>query len=228
MKELANNIWLLPYSLRLLGADLRRMVTVVRLLSGKLVIHSTGPFTQGDIAAIVRLGKPGWLMDVMLRHDTFAKQGREAFPNIPFLAPEGFSEVVGFSTEPLIPKPAAWGDELEVLRLEGMPSMQEHVFFHRLSRTLIAADLLFNFGPDASAWTRFLVFCAVGSRHHPGVSRPFRMAIKNKADFQRSAQALMKWDFDRIIVGHGEIIETDGKRRLAGALKEAGLWPADL
>jgi hypothetical protein len=228
MKELANNIWLLPYSLRLLGADLRRMVTVVRLLSGKLVIHSTGPFTQGDIAAILRLGEPGWLMDVMLRHDTFAKQGREAFPNIPFLAPEGFSEVVGFSTEPLIPKPAAWGDELEVLRLEGMPSMQEHVFFHRLSRTLIAADLLFNFGPDASAWTRFLVFCAVGSRHHPGVSRPFRMAIKNKADFQRSVQALMKWDFDRIIVGHGEIIETDGKRRLAGALKEAGLWPADL
>ena len=27
------------------------------------------------------------------------------------------------------------------------------------------------------------------------------------------------WDFDRIIVGHGEIVETDGKRRLAGRLK---------
>jgi hypothetical protein len=48
------------------------------------------------------------------------------------------------------------------------------------------------------------------------------MAVRDKAAFQRSVEALTKWDFDRIIVGHGEIVETDGKRRLAGALKEAG------
>jgi hypothetical protein len=151
MKEHAENIWVLPYSLRLFGADLRRIVTVVRLRSGELIIHSTGPFTPGDIAAIMRLGKPGWLLDVMLRHDTFAKQGHEAFSNIPLLAPEGFSEVVGFSTRPLIPAPAAWGDEVEVLQLEGIPSMREHLVFHRSSRTLIVADLLFNFGPDTPA-----------------------------------------------------------------------------
>ena len=156
MKELAENIWVLPYSLRLFGADLRRIVTVVRLRSGELIIHSTGPFTPEDVAAIMRLGKPGWLLDVMLRHDTFAKQGHEAFSNIPFLAPEGFSEVVGFSTRPLIPVPAAWGDEVEVLQLEGIPSMREHLVFHRPSHTLIVADLLFNFGSDTPAWTRFL------------------------------------------------------------------------
>ena len=222
MKELAENIWVLPYSLRLFGADLRRIVTVVRLRSGELIIHSTGPFTPGDVAAIMRLGKPGWLLDVMLRHDTFAKQGHEAFSNIPFLAPEGFSEVVGFSTRPLIPAPAAWGDEVEVLQLEGIPSMREHLVFHRSSRTLIVADLLFNFGPDTPAWTRFLVLCAVGSKHHPGMSRPFRMAVKDKAAFQRSLEALKKWDFDRIIVGHGEIVETDGERQLTGVLREAG------
>jgi hypothetical protein len=48
MKELAENIWVLPYSLRLFGADLRRIVTVVRLRSGELIIHSTGPFTPGE------------------------------------------------------------------------------------------------------------------------------------------------------------------------------------
>jgi hypothetical protein len=222
MKSLAENVWVLPYPLRLLGGDLGRMVTIARLGSGELVIHSTGPFTPEDVAAISRLGKPGWLMDVMLRHDTFSKRGREAFPALPFLAPEGFSRVVGFPTEPLSPPPAAWGNELEVLRLEGMPSMEEHAVFHRPSRTLIVADLLFNFGPDVSGWTRFLLLCAVGSEHHPGMSRPFRMAIKDKAAFQRSVQALMRWDFDRIIVGHGAIIETDGKRQLGEALKRAG------
>ena len=222
MKPLAENLWVLPYPLRLLGADFRRMVTVVRLGSGQLAIHSTGPFTAAEVAAISGLGRPGWLLETMLRHDTFSKRGREAFPGIPLLAPEGFSRIVGFTTEPLLPAPAAWGDELEVLRLEGMPSLQEHVVFHRPSRTLIVADLVFNFGPDVSAWTRFLVLCAVGARHQPGMSRPFRLAIKDKAAFQRSLQALMRWDFERVIVGHGDVIETEGKRRLAEALEAAG------
>ncbi|MBV9489404.1 MAG: hypothetical protein JO069_06730 [Verrucomicrobia bacterium] len=222
MKPLAENLWVLPYPLRLLGADFRRTVTVVRLRSGHLIIHSTGPFTPAEVAAISALGRPGWLLEAMLRHDTFSKQGREAFPGIPFLAPEGFSRVVGFPTEPLLPAPAAWGDELEVLRLDGMPSLQEHVVFHRPSRTLIVADLLFNFSPDVSAWTRFLVLCAVGGRHQPGMSRPFRLAIKDKEAFQGSLRSLMGRDFDRVIVGHGDILETEGKRRLAGALETAG------
>lgn len=226
MKQLAENIWVLPYSLKLLGADLRRTVTVIRLGSGELVIHSTGPFTPADVADIKHVGKPGWLLDVMLRHDTFSKHGHETFPDIPFLAPEGFSKVVKFPTGPLIPAPAAWGDEFQILRLEGIPSMQEHVFFHSLSRTLIVADLLFNFRSESSAWTRFLVLCAVGSIHHPGMSRPFRFAVKDKTAFQRSVQSLMKWDFDRIVVGHGEVIETDGKRQLRDALKAGGFEPS--
>jgi hypothetical protein len=129
MKKLTEDLWILPYSLRLLGGDFGRPVTIVRLRSGELVIHSTGPFTPEDVAAILAVGQPGWLLDVMLRHDTFSKQGRQAFPGIPFLAPRGFSEVVGFPTEPLIPAPANWGDELLILRLEGIPSTQEHVVF---------------------------------------------------------------------------------------------------
>jgi hypothetical protein len=222
MKKLAENLWVLPYSLRLLGADLKRVVTIVRLQSGNLVIHSTGPFTPDDVAGILRLGKPGWLLEAMLQHDTFAQQGRQAFPKIPYLAPVGFAEAVGFPTDPLIPAPSTWGEELKVLRLDGNPSMQEYVFFHPLSRTLIVADLLFNFGPDTPGWTRFLLLGAVGTKHHPGMSRRFRMSIKDRAAFQRSIETLLTWDFDRIIVGHGETIDADGKRLLRSALERGG------
>jgi hypothetical protein len=219
MKKLADNLWVLPYPLRLLGANFGRMVTIVRLGSGKLVIHSSGPFTPADVAGIFRLGQPSWLLEAMLQHDTFAQQGRRAFPKIPFLAPEGFSEVVGFPTQPLVPAPAEWRDELKVLPIEGNPSMQEHAVLHIPSRTLIVADLLFNFGPEISAWTRFLVILGVGFQHHPGMSRRFRMAIKDQVAFQRSVKTLMTWEFDRIIVGHGEILETDGKRLLTEAVE---------
>ena len=126
MQQLADNLWLLRYPLKLLGADLNRNVTVMRLGSGELVIHSTGPFTPDDVAAIRALGSPRWIMDVMARHDTFAKEGRAAFPEATYLAPEGFAETVGFPTRPLTSQPE-WGQEIEVMLLEGVPSMKEHV-----------------------------------------------------------------------------------------------------
>ncbi len=221
MKQLADNLWFLQYELSLLGADLHRNVSVLRLGSGDLVIHSTGPFTPEDVAAIRALGTPRWMMDVMMRHDTFAKQGVEAFPEAVYLGPEGFSEVVGFPVKPLINQPE-WHGELEVLPLAGVPSMKEHVVFHSPSRTLIVADLFFDFGPDESAWTNFLMLLAVGKHHHPGVPRPLRMSVKDKEAFQGSLATMMAWDFDRLIPGHGDVIDTGAKSRVAEALKTAG------
>ncbi len=220
MHALAENLWLLPYPLRLLGADLRRNVTVIRLKSGDLMIHSTGPFTSEDAAAIRALGNPKWMLDVMLRHDTFAKDGLAAFPGIVYLGPTGYEAVVKVPVSPLLPAP--WGDELQVVRLEGVPSMEEHAVFHAPSRTLIVADLLFNFGAEASLWTHALLLLAVGARHAPGVSRSFKFTLKDRAAFERSLRAVMAWDFDRIIVGHGSVIERNGKSLLADALRRAG------
>ena len=222
MKPLADNLWLLRYKLSLLGADLRRNVTVMRLASGDLVIHSTGPFTPQDVAAIRAEGTPRWMMDVMLRHDTFAKQGREAFPDASYLGPEGFSDVVGFPTQLLVDQPE-WNGELEVMTLAGLPSMKEAVVLHRPSRTLIVADLFFDFGPEESAWTKFLLLLAVGKHHDPGVSRPLRLAVKDKEAFQASLATMMSWDFDRLIPGHGDVIDTGAKSRVAEALRAVGL-----
>jgi hypothetical protein len=218
---LAKDLWLIRYKMSKLGADLRRNVTVIRLNSGKLVIHSTGPFTAADIAAISGLGTPTWLVDSMLAHDTFAKVGREAFPNIAYFAPPGF--MPGIPTESLKTVPGEWGSELRVLEISGMPSFQEYAFFHAPSRTLIVADLVFNFGPGESGLTKFLLKLAVLGDHHPGVSRPFKMAVKDKQAFARSKAAILEWDFNRVIVGHGEVIESGGKKKVAAALAEAGI-----
>ena len=222
MVNLAENLWLLRYPLKMLGADLHRNVTVMRLGSGDLIIHSTGPFALEDVAHITALGNPAWVLDTMLRHDTFAKRGKEVFPGAVYLAPEGFSKLVKFPTGPLLPPPPEWGDEVRVIRVEGVPSMEEHAVFHQPSRTLIVADLLFNFGPDAPAWTRFLMLGAVGRKHDPGMARSVRMTVKDKGALRRSLAAIEAWDFDRIIVGHGEIVETDGKRRFSEALRAVG------
>ncbi|HEX8309872.1 MAG TPA: hypothetical protein VF614_01055 [Chthoniobacteraceae bacterium] len=218
---IAENLWLLAYPLSKLGMNLRRNVTIIRLSSGDLVIHSTGPFTSDDLAEISALGRPGWLVEAMLHHDTFAKEGRAAFPGIPYLAPPGFSELVDIPTEPIIPAPAAWGSELQVLPVPGMPGFDEHVFFHQLTRTLIVADLVFNFGPDEPVWTELMLKAVVGGKHEPGMGRPFKMGIKGEEAFNAAMEKMLRWDFDRVIVGHGDHIPTDGKQKVATMLADA-------
>lgn len=222
MQQIAENLWHLQYPLKLLGADMQRHVVVIRLGSGKVVVHSTGPFTPDDVAAINALGPVGWVMDVMLRHETFSKDGRAAFPQATFLGPEGFSKVAGFPTEPLLPPPAEWSDEIEVLKINGIPSVEEHAVFHRPSRTLIVADLFFDPDPASSGWTHFLMSLVAGRKEGPGISRAFKLSTKDKEAFRQSLEQIGAWDFDRIIVGHGAMVPTDGKRQFHEALHASG------
>ncbi len=222
MEPLAENLWQLPFPLKLLGANMQRHVAVIRLRSGAVVVHSTGPFAPADVAAISALGRVGWVTDVMLRHETFAKEGRAAFPAAAFLGPSGFSEAAGFPVGPLLPAPAEWGDELQVVKLDGLPSMEEHAMLHAPSRTLIVADLLFHPDPAESWWTRLLMSLVAGRKDGPGVSRAVRAAVKDKAAFKRSLETIRAWDFDRIIVGHGSVVATGGKARFDEAIRQAG------
>lgn len=224
LQTIAPNLWLRAYPLKLLGVNLGRNVTIIRLASGSVIVHSTGPFAVGDVAVINALGEPAWIIDTLLRHDTFAKEGRRAFPSARYLAPDGFSRKVGFPTEPLIPPPAEWGEEIAVAGIDGAPEFGEVVMLHRPSKTLIVADLIFNFSGKPDLWTKlFLWLVTAGGRHEPGMTLPFRLAIKDQAAFSRSIRQILGWDFDRIIVGHGTPIVAGGKEKLRSTLQAAGM-----
>ena len=214
----------MSFPLKALGVDMQRNVTILRLASGKLIIHSTAPFSEEDVLAIRELGSPAWLVDVLLRHDTFSKEGSEAFPAAQYLAPGGFEAMGDIFTHPLIPPPPEWEKEIAVEAIEGAPAFGEIVMLHRPSRTLIVGDLLFNFSPEGNLWKRLLLALgSVGCQHHPGISRPFKAAIKDRAAFSRSIRRVLDWDFDRIIVGHGNPILAGGKETLRRTLSAAGI-----
>ncbi|TDU81795.1 hypothetical protein EI77_01105 [Prosthecobacter fusiformis] len=223
MKQIAENLWLLQYPLSVLGTQHGRNVTVIRLRSGKTILHSMAPFPPADVGAIQALGKLGWLVEAMLLHDTYAKEGRAAFPGVPFLGPPGFSEVVKFPTQPLLPAPAEWSGEVEVFSVDGAPKLKEHLFLHVPSRTLIVADIVFNFDPNEHGWDRFFHRYIAGFKRYPGMSRIFKLCISDQEAFRASMAKVLASDFDRIIVGHGEVIESGGKALLKRALEDAGV-----
>ena len=227
MQAVAQNLWIKEFPLNLLGGHQGRVVTIIRLSTGELIIHSTGPFTRTDITEINELGTPGWITDTMLRHDTFAKQGRAAFPNIPYLAPEGFAELAHIDCKPLLPIPASWAPEIKVLLIDGMPKVREYVFLHIPSRTLIVADLVFNFRATWG-WTSFFRRTLMGVKSSPDSARLYPLQIHNRKAYDRSVRELLAWDFDRIIVGHNAVVETNGKEGLKKALVNKGMLPFDI
>ena len=222
-REIGGGVAVLQYPLRAFGIDFRRYVTLLRLADGRLVIHSTGPFTPEDVAAIRRFGKPSWLVEATLMHDTFARQARAAFPELPYLVPAGFAQIKGDPTQPLLPPPADWTGELEVLKIEGLRRINEHAFFHRASRTLVLADLMFHFPADSSGWPRFFAQRVMRLPRLLGISAFFRLMIRDKAAFASSMKTLLAWDFAQIVVGHGEPILRDAKSIFAQALRDRGL-----
>lgn len=130
--------------------------------------------------------------------------------------------MVGFATTTIVPPPMEWDGELLALEIQGASEARDTALFYVPSRTLILTELVFNFGSDEPSWTELLLRAAVGGEHHPGMSRPVKAGVKDEAAFQSSLDLILGWDFDRVIVGHGDVIEHDGKAKLRPALAAAG------
>ena len=222
MINVAHNVWLLPYELRILGVNIGRNVTVIRLNSGRLVIHSTARFSEEDVSAIRLLGEPGWLVEGMIDHDTFSREGREAFPDIPFIAPASFQARVDFEVESIDSPPAEWIPEMEVIQIEGAPKMAEAVFFHRPTGTLVVCDLLFHFPDPPSMWAKTLLTLALGFHHAPGFSNRLKMAINDKDAFRASLMKIMSLPIERIVPGHGKVLENKARERAGKTFSNRG------
>jgi len=121
---------------------------------------------------------------------------------------------------------APWphGDLLDAVRIEGATARDEIVFFHRASRTLYTADLFFNLY-RTTGWLAPLAFRVMGTYRRFAIARRWRHWIEDRAAFDRSITQMLAWPFERVVVGHGNPIERDARRRVIDALDERGLLP---
>jgi len=95
--------------------------------------------------------------------------------------------------------------------MRAFPALNEIVFFHRESRTVIFTDLLFNIARHDSQYARFLLRLD-GAFHGPAIPRSFKLLLRSRrSECAAFLQRIMSWDFDRAIVAHGDIIESGAK-----------------
>lgn len=52
-----------------------------------------------------------------------------------------------------------------------------------------------------------------------GVSRTIRLATRDRVAARASLERILAWDFERVIVGHGEIVDTGGRAAIERAFR---------
>jgi hypothetical protein len=203
------------------GPKLPLRSTLVTLNQGHRILISPVKFNEEQIKELKNF-PPKVLVAPNLFHHLYVKQAAEELNvDTVFVAP-GLEK-----KRPDIPWPVVLGDktwiyqdELPMILIEGMPGLSECVFFHKESKTLIVTDLLFNLSNLSGVSA--MPFKILGTCNRPAVSRLLHAVTRDKKALKKSIQQVLSWDFDRLVMAHGSIIETGAKKILTEALSERG------
>jgi Domain of unknown function (DUF4336) len=206
-------------SFRLMSvAPIGTRMTLVRLRDGRVILISPIRLSAALAEQIRGLGVVAFIVAPNRVHHLFATQAKTAFPEAKLLAAPGLPD-----KRPRIPfdglvtdvTSTDWHDELEALPIAGVPFLNEVALFHRHTRTLILTDLCFNI--RSGPWWAMLTFRLNDMWQRFGPSRIFRLLIRDREALRKSLDQILRWDFDRVIIAHGEIVENGGRQALRGA-----------
>jgi hypothetical protein len=218
LRQLAENLWVAERPQTFYGLPVGTRMTVVRLAGDRLLLHSPVALDTGLRAELDALGRVCFAVAPNRVHHLHAGEVATAYPGTRLWVAPGlerkrpdlrFEAVLGDDA------PAEWRDELAQVFFRGRPYENEVVFFHRASRTLVMCDLAFNFGPRSPAPTRILMkLLRSYGRFGPSTLDP--LLIRDRRAARESLERILAWDFDRVIVAHGDVLDHGGHDLLRG------------
>lgn len=215
----------------------------VKLTSGSLAVFSPVALTPTVQSKLSSLGgEVSYIAAPDLEHHVFLSSWAAAFPKAHIIAPEGLAEkraqmnakdksvtIVPISTtftkaekgETSISE--EFDRDFEYEYVDSHPN-KELVFFHKPSKTLIEADLLFNLpateqysrtGMDATAGIFTKLFGVVQNTQGTAVwQKRILWYVFSKGDrdgFGKSMKRINGWGFENVIPCHGDVIVGGGK-----------------
>ena len=196
-------------------------MTAIELGAGELALISPIPIDDALAQRIAQLGKVSYLLAPNLHHHLYLGAASARYPEAAVLAPPGLAgkrpelRIHGTLDREL---PAALRAALELIRLEGAPSVDEYAFFHRATGTLVVTDLLFNVVHPQGFWAH-LILQLTGCHGCLAASRTWRLLVKDRAALGRSLQRLLELPLRTLVMAHGEIVQDDAHARLREALR---------
>jgi hypothetical protein len=219
LDQLAEDLWVATRPLPIAVGDIGARMTVIRLPDRTLMLHSPVELDAALKHALDELGTVRWIVGPNRAHHLFLAGCVKAFPAALLCGAPGLPDKrrdLRFHHSLGGPPPDGWPQEVALEPIDGAPFMNEVAFLHRPSRTLVLTDLVFNVrsgGPNRARVFHRLV----GATGRFGPHRLIRLGIRDRAAARRSLDRILAWDFDRIVMSHGEVVPAGGRELLASA-----------
>ncbi|NSY33453.1 DUF4336 domain-containing protein [Pseudoalteromonas sp. JC28] len=211
---IGKNIWIhngptVPF----FGMPYTTRSTIVKLSSGALWVHSPGKLTEGLLSELTQLGQVAYLISPNKLHHLFMGDWQEKFPHAIMFASPGvdkkrpdltFQRQLGDMAEP------EWQEDIDQLIFKGSAVMEEVVFFHKESDTLILTDLIENFHPNHFSGFK-KVLAKITGIISPNGKTPIDWRTSFMFGKQQARACFSKmaaWQTQYIVIAHGECITT--------------------
>lgn len=211
------------------GLHFRGRTTVVELPSGGLLLHSPNPVDDALATALEALGPIEVLVAPNNLHHLHFAAAAERWPDAERWAAPGLAAKrpdLVFHRTFTVHTPA-WADVFQPHFIAGIPWMDETVFFHAATGTLVVTDLFFHIQQLAN-WQSRLFFGLYGVYGKPKQSPIVRFMAKDKAAAGQSARALLQLPVQRLVPAHGPPVEERAANVLQAVLAKQVGWAPPL
>lgn len=203
-------------------------MTVVRLLDGKLWLHSPVAYSKALADALDNLGEINAIVAPNSFHHVHIGQWQAVYKEATVYS---ISELAGrlgklndWSTISVAP-PVEWGGIMDHVVCD-LGQFKEIVFFHRPTRTLIVTDLMQNFEARRihSPITRFLLWVGGATGPNGRASIEIRLAgFGRRKKLRETLQQIADWQPSSVILSHGLCYKTGAMTELRRAFAWVGI-----
>ena len=217
----AENLWSVRSPLAFFGLQVGTRMTVVKLSSGGLLLHSPIAIPPELKAEIDALGTVRHIVAPNSFHHLYAGPAKALWPQALLHGPKAlqakrkdlaFDAVFSEATAP-----ADWSPDLVPITIEGS-LLGETMLYHPATRTLITADLVENFHHHDHAPTRWYLKLG-GIYGRAGWHPLLRLTYVNRKKARASMARLLALPFERVIVAHGDNVERDAQQTIRDGLR---------
>lgn len=219
-----DSIWLKRYPVRFAGMNFSARSTLIRLRNGDLLVHSPSPIDDELIQQIAAIGRLEHIVAPGNYHYFHVSDWQRAYPNATtWICPGVERKRTDLHFDWLLGNrsPAAWEDEIDQVLLRGTRFIWEVAFFHRASRTLVLTDLIENIG-DATQGANDVLLklwwkVVFHMWNRPKPAPEYQLGWSDKAAARECLERILGWNFERVVIAHGDCIEHDAHARLREA-----------
>lgn len=216
----AEDVWTDTREAKFFGVECGSRMSVVRLASGGLFVLSPVALDEATKKQVDALGEVRAVVAPSIFHHLHVGAWMAAYPKAVFGACPGlewkrkdlaWSFVLGDQPHPI------WAGELGQVYFSARRE-NELDFYHAKSKTLLVTDGLLNLRDHPKRSTR--IVAKLMGNTAPGVGWMEPLMVRDRKLARRQVDRLLGFDFDKIVLAHGDMITSDAR----GTVERAYAW----